>query len=177
MICADGRGIGADWPWPVSLRPADFSDRTHPPAGQPPFGPVAPATFTRPPLGLGSDHPLRATRPATAITVLRQAGYHKHALSLAFDDNRHKMYLKLLLEDTNNYQEALRFIGSLPMQLADKYAKQYGKLLIEKLPEQTTELLKNLCIGYTAKPYSRDRSLTCDGTGSDQAPAYYFLIY
>ena len=72
MICADGIG-GADRPWPVSLRPADFSGRTHPPAGQPPFGPVAPATFTRPPLGLGSDHPLRATRPATAITVLRRA--------------------------------------------------------------------------------------------------------
>lgn len=88
-----------------------------------------------------------------AITVLRQAGYFKHALYLAYNQKNHKLYLKVQLEDTNNAKDALAYINSLPHDLAERYAKRYGKTLIHELPEETTKLFISLCTGYVSVPF------------------------
>jgi len=49
----------------------------------------------------------------TAIKVSRQAGYFEHALYLAKHFNFHEWYLKILLEDVKDYDQALGYIGSL----------------------------------------------------------------
>ena len=49
----------------------------------------------------------------TAIKVCRQAGYHRHALSLAEKHQKHEWYLKIQLEDIRDYQAALAYIARL----------------------------------------------------------------
>ncbi|XP_076437584.1 vacuolar protein sorting-associated protein 11 homolog [Babylonia areolata] len=84
----------------------------------------------------------------TAIKVCRQAGYHRHALSLADKHLKHEWYLKIQLEDIRDYQEALTYIARLPFLAAESNLKQYGKVLMAEAPQQTTDLLKRLCTDY-----------------------------
>ena len=131
----------------------------------------------------------------TAIRVCRQASYHQHALYLAKKFEQHEWYLKIQLEDVNNYVEALEYISRLAVDevrivgtsllqpllpapasgdpraspptrwlfvltaagpvgfrcaaravaQAEKNLTQYGKTLVNFLPEQTTALVKKLC--------------------------------
>ena len=110
----------------------------------------------------------------TAIRVCRQANFHLHALYLAKKFEQHEWYLKIQLEDVNNYTEALEYISKLSVDevcdemhvatsrrrgvlsssahcacsaaiQAERNLMQYGKTLLNFLPEQTTALLKKLC--------------------------------
>uniref|UniRef100_A0A3B5K6S1 Vacuolar protein sorting-associated protein 11 homolog n=1 Tax=Takifugu rubripes TaxID=31033 RepID=A0A3B5K6S1_TAKRU len=83
-----------------------------------------------------------------AIKVLRQAGYHSHAVFLAEKHMHHEWYLKIQLEDIKNYEEGLRYIGRLPFEQAESNMKRYGKTLMHHVPEGTTLLLKGLCTKY-----------------------------
>ncbi|XP_061659657.1 vacuolar protein sorting-associated protein 11 homolog isoform X1 [Syngnathoides biaculeatus] len=83
-----------------------------------------------------------------AIKVLRQAGYHRHAVFLAERHMHHEWYLKIQLEDLKNYEEGLRYIGRLPFEQAESNMKRYGKTLMHHIPEGTTLLLKGLCTNY-----------------------------
>ncbi|KAG1669413.1 Vacuolar protein sorting-associated protein 11 [Nymphon striatum] len=73
-----------------------------------------------------------------AIKVCRQAGFYTHALYLAERHQQHEWYLKIQLEDHQDYMCALSYISKL-----DFYEE----------PEKTTELLKSLCTDY--KPSNR----------------------
>ncbi|ESO93774.1 hypothetical protein LOTGIDRAFT_182193 [Lottia gigantea] len=90
----------------------------------------------------------------TAIKVCRQAGYHKHALSLAEKHRKHEWYLKIQLEDIKEYQKGLEYIGKLEFEECEDNLRKYGKILMTEVPEQTTSLLKILCTDYkpTNKP-------------------------
>ncbi|KAI5629231.1 vacuolar protein sorting-associated protein 11-like, partial [Silurus asotus] len=92
-----------------------------------------------------------------AIKVLRQAGYHSHAVFLAEKHFHHEWYLKIQLEDLKNYQEALRYIGRLPFEQAETNMKHYGKTLMHHVPEDTTVLLKRLCTNYQPIQDSTDQ--------------------
>ncbi|KAG9482526.1 hypothetical protein GDO78_011285 [Eleutherodactylus coqui] len=83
-----------------------------------------------------------------AIKVLRQAGYHSHALYLAEKHAHHEWYLKIQLEDIKNFQEALRYIGRLPFPQAESNMKCYGKILMSHVPNETTQLLNELCTDF-----------------------------
>ncbi|XP_005091075.1 vacuolar protein sorting-associated protein 11 homolog isoform X1 [Aplysia californica] len=97
----------------------------------------------------------------TAINVCRQSGYSEHALSLAEKHKKHESYLKIQLEDIKDYQRALEYIGKLDFEAAESNLKQYGKILMSQVPQQTTELLKRLCTDYkpTDKPLIDQSSL------------------
>ncbi|KAL8195404.1 hypothetical protein R6Q57_025807 [Mikania cordata] len=81
----------------------------------------------------------------TAIRVCRAANYHEHAMYVAKKAGRHEWYLKILLEDLGNYEEALQYISSLDHGQAGVTVKEYGKLLIEHKPVETIEILMKLC--------------------------------
>ncbi|KAK1305633.1 hypothetical protein QJS10_CPA10g01849 [Acorus calamus] len=81
----------------------------------------------------------------TAIKVCRAAGYHEHAMYVAKKFGRHEWYLKILLEDLGSYQEALQYISSLDPSQAGMTVKQYGKILVEHMSFETTEILLGLC--------------------------------
>ena len=84
----------------------------------------------------------------TAIKVCRQAGYFNHALQLALSHGRHEWYLKILLEDSNNYEKALDYISTLNFTCAEANMKKYGKAMMSVLPERTTSFLMSLCTFY-----------------------------
>ncbi|XP_041361621.1 vacuolar protein sorting-associated protein 11 homolog [Gigantopelta aegis] len=84
----------------------------------------------------------------TAIKVCRSAGYHDHALSLAEKHRKHEWYLKIQLEDICDFEKALLYIGRLEFVEAEINIKKYGKVLMSKVPRQTTELLKRLCTDF-----------------------------
>ncbi|XP_062520596.1 vacuolar protein sorting-associated protein 11 homolog [Corticium candelabrum] len=81
----------------------------------------------------------------TAIKVCRQASYFEHALHLAKKFEQHDWYLKIRIEDQQQYGEALDYIGRLNFLEAEFNLKKYGKALVNERPDETTELLKLLC--------------------------------
>ncbi|XP_067935416.1 vacuolar protein sorting-associated protein 11 homolog isoform X2 [Watersipora subatra] len=92
----------------------------------------------------------------TAIKVLRQADYHGHALQLAQKHSRHEWYLKIQLENIKDFGAALKYMQDLSFSEAENALKKYGKVLIQALPQETTSLLKRLCLGeYIATQRAR----------------------
>ncbi|KAL1224909.1 putative vacuolar protein-sorting-associated protein 11 [Cardamine amara subsp. amara] len=81
----------------------------------------------------------------TAIRVCRAANYHEHAMYVAKKAGKHEWYLKILLEDLGNYDEALQYISSLEPSQAGVTIKEYGKILIEHKPKETIDILMRLC--------------------------------
>lgn len=95
----------------------------------------------------------------TAISVCRQAGYFTHAVFLAKKFAQHDWYLKVQLEDEKNFQDALKYIATLPFEDAEKNLATYGKELVNELPDETTQLLSKLCTSYTPE-------VPADGSGA-----------
>ncbi|KAE9408738.1 hypothetical protein BT96DRAFT_970615 [Gymnopus androsaceus JB14] len=81
----------------------------------------------------------------TAIRVCRQAGYFEHAGYLAKKYERHEDYLRIQIEDAGKYSEALSYLRKLGMDAAEGNLARYGRALLSNLPEETTELLIDLC--------------------------------
>ncbi|CAL9222520.1 unnamed protein product [Arabidopsis halleri] len=81
----------------------------------------------------------------TAIRVCRAANYHEHAMYVAKKAGKHEWYLKILLEDLGNYDEALQYVSSLEPSQAGVTIKEYGKILIEHKPKATIDILMRLC--------------------------------
>lgn len=87
----------------------------------------------------------------TGIKVLRQSGYFKQALQLCEKHNKHEDYLKIQLENLNDFAKALDYIQRLDDASAVFNVKKYGKLLMANIPDKTVEFLKNLCFKYDCK--------------------------
>eukprot|EP01129_Flabellula_baltica_P016736 TRINITY_DN9066_c0_g1_i1.p1 TRINITY_DN9066_c0_g1~~TRINITY_DN9066_c0_g1_i1.p1 ORF type:complete len:909 (+),score=191.88 TRINITY_DN9066_c0_g1_i1:149-2875(+) len=88
---------------------------------------------------------------STAIKVCRQAGYFYQALDLAQINQQHDWYLKILIEDMKNYQDAFHYIeeiASTDFDSAVENMKKYGKVLLEELPDETTSFLMLICTSY-----------------------------
>ncbi|KAJ3838462.1 hypothetical protein F5878DRAFT_652044 [Lentinula raphanica] len=81
----------------------------------------------------------------TAIRVCRQAGYFDHAGYLAKKYDRHEDYLRIQIEDAGKYSEALSYLRQLGVDAAEGNLARYGRALLSNLPEETTELLIDLC--------------------------------
>ncbi|KAJ7770859.1 hypothetical protein DFH07DRAFT_1057931 [Mycena maculata] len=81
----------------------------------------------------------------TAIRVCRQAGYFAHASYLAKKYERHEEYLRIQIEDAQNYAEALVYLRALGGDAAESNLARYGRAMLDSLPEETTQLLIDLC--------------------------------
>eukprot|EP00299_Pterocystis_sp_00344_P009327 c3894_g1_i2.p1 GENE.c3894_g1_i2~~c3894_g1_i2.p1 ORF type:complete len:937 (-),score=281.23 c3894_g1_i2:27-2807(-) len=87
----------------------------------------------------------------TAINVLRQAEFYDHALSLALRHQHHAHYLTIQIDDRKAYGSALEYLWTLPFEQCREHIITYGKVLVTNLPEQATELMKELCTRYTPR--------------------------
>ena len=100
----------------------------------------------------------------TAIRVCRQAGYFEHAAYLAKRWSRHEDYLRIQIEDTGNFTDALaylRHLGPEAVSLApyseasvnrgvfqtENNLARYGRAMVAALPDETTQLLIEICTG------------------------------
>ncbi|PWN52887.1 hypothetical protein IE53DRAFT_239997 [Violaceomyces palustris] len=115
---------------------------------------------------------------ATAMRVCRQAGYYGHAAYLAKRYNEHDEYLRIQIEDAGDFEDALKYVRSLSPEEAEKNLLQYGKTLLDELPDKTTDLLIELCSGVFVpidadSPQSLPGGLgSKDSAGRSAAAAY-----
>jgi len=56
----------------------------------------------------------------TAIRVCRQAGFHEHAVYLAKRYERHSDYLRIQLEDRDNFDAVLVYLRSMPQEMVSE---------------------------------------------------------
>lgn len=56
--------------------------------------------------------------------------------------------MRIQIEDKKEYKKALEYITTLDFEEAEMSMKKYGKILIENVPNEATEFLKNLCTNY-----------------------------
>ncbi|KAF5330983.1 hypothetical protein D9619_005205 [Psilocybe cf. subviscida] len=121
----------------------------------------------------------------TAIRVLRQAGYFEHAGYLAKRYERHEDYLRIQIEDAGNYRDALAYLRKLGPEAAESNLARYGRAMLQHLPEETTQLLIDLCTNTgplsgvsTTEDAPQTATSPPDGSGSKiAAPAPSYLSY
>ncbi|KAA1130836.1 hypothetical protein PGTUg99_025402 [Puccinia graminis f. sp. tritici] len=83
----------------------------------------------------------------TAIRVCRQAGYFEPALYLAKQYRQDEEYLRIQVEDRGEWLDAVNFMRSLGHVGAEENLLRYGKALLANLPEETTDLMIDVCSG------------------------------
>lgn len=94
----------------------------------------------------------------TAIRVLRQAGYFTHAGWLAERYHAHGEYLRIAIEDTNDFAGALNYVRQLARgqvggggrdgrDEAEESMKRWGGVLLAHEPDLTTDVLVEICCG------------------------------
>ncbi|KAI0717610.1 hypothetical protein C8Q72DRAFT_983195, partial [Fomitopsis betulina] len=81
----------------------------------------------------------------TAIRVCRQAGYFEHASYLAKKYERHEDYLRIQIEDAGKHRDALLYLRKLGAEAAEANLARYGRAMLNSLPEETTQLLIDIC--------------------------------
>ncbi|GAA6048699.1 hypothetical protein NBRC10513_000711 [Rhodotorula toruloides] len=96
----------------------------------------------------------------TAIRVLRQASYFSHASWLAERYRAHGEYLRIAIEDTNDFVGALRYVRELARgqvggkegrEEAEESMRRWGGVLLANEPDLTTEVLVEICCGEEQK--------------------------
>jgi hypothetical protein len=103
----------------------------------------------------------------TAIRVCRQAGYFEHAAYLAKRWSRHEDYLRIQIEDTGNFNDALAYLRQLGPEAVmsntllrkrllivlenvfqtENSLARYGRAMVAALPDEATQLLIEICAG------------------------------
>ncbi|PGH32416.1 hypothetical protein GX50_04781 [[Emmonsia] crescens] len=76
----------------------------------------------------------------TAIAMCRQGGYYEQAAYLATKHNENDMVIDILIEDSQKYAEALKYIWSLEPNTAYPNLMKYARVLLGHCPEETTKL-------------------------------------
>lgn len=127
----------------------------------------------------------------TAIRVCRQAGYFEHASYLAKKYKRHEDYLRIQIEDAGSYQEALAYVKELgPETVSNLFRRdfllnahslikaevnlaRYGRAMLANLPNETTQVLIELCsgTGFANTPDAEDRPASPAPLPGDRTPS------
>nr|AZA15237.1 vacuolar protein sorting-associated protein 11 homolog [Anisakis pegreffii] len=79
-----------------------------------------------------------------AVQVLRGANFTVEACRLCEENGLHDTLLSIHVDDCAEYAVALACIEKMDDDLVEKYLEKYGKLLLEKCPEQTMNFLVKL---------------------------------
>ena len=69
-------------------------------------------------------------RVDTAISVLRSADYQEDALYLAEKHDKHDWYMKIQVEDREDYDAALTYVEKLSFLEKEKNLLRYGRCLV-----------------------------------------------
>jgi hypothetical protein len=69
----------------------------------------------------------------------------KHTSYLAKKFEKHEDYLSIQIEDTANFKDALKYLRRLGPEAAESNLARYGRAMLQSLPEETTQLLIDLC--------------------------------
>ncbi|KAH9848923.1 hypothetical protein C2E23DRAFT_785321 [Lenzites betulinus] len=108
----------------------------------------------------------------TAIRVCRQAGYFEHASYLAKKYERHEDYLRIQIEDAGNYKDALKYLRRLGAEAAESNLARYGRAMLDNLPEETTDLLIDICTSLAPLSVEADEEEAAPAKQSGGGPSY-----
>ncbi|TBU46903.1 hypothetical protein BD309DRAFT_953173 [Dichomitus squalens] len=108
----------------------------------------------------------------TAIRVCRQAGYFEHASYLAKKYERHEDYLRIQIEDAGNYKDALTYLRRLGAEAAESNLARYGRAMLDNLPEETTDLLIDICTSLSPLTVDTDGPEASPTGQRDRGPSY-----
>ena len=90
--------------------------------------------------------------PEVAIKVTREAGHIEQALQLCSKFKNHHQYVKILLEDKMDHSAALQYISHLEFTDCLTMLSIHGRTLVDAIPNESTDLFKQLCINYKLPP-------------------------
>ena len=79
------------------------------------------------------------------VQVCRSAGYYEHALAVSQAANEPEWYLDILLEDCQQYDEALAYLQKLPRQQAAAALTRHGKVGGRSSQDYFVWQEKNMC--------------------------------
>ncbi|KAF8902733.1 hypothetical protein CPB84DRAFT_1846103 [Gymnopilus junonius] len=117
----------------------------------------------------------------TAIRVCRQAGYFDHASYLAKKYERHEEYLRIQIEDAGRVGDALVYLRRLGSEAAESNLARYGRAMLDALPEETTQLLIDLCTTTgpldSSSPSESEGQVLSPSEAKPAAPAPSYLSY
>ncbi|OBZ69121.1 Vacuolar protein sorting-associated protein 11 [Grifola frondosa] len=113
----------------------------------------------------------------TAIRVCRQAGYFEHASYLAKKYERHEDYLRIQIEDAANYKDALTYLRRLGAEAAESNLARYGRAMLDNLPEETTQLLIDICTSLAPLSIETDDTETIAAPARQSALGPSYLAY
>ena len=89
----------------------------------------------------------------TAISMCRQGGYFTQAVFLARKHGEHEVVVDILIEDSQKYEEALKYLWSLPAELVYPTLMKYARVLLEHCSRDATQILIDYYTGkYSPKP-------------------------
>ncbi|RPD67906.1 hypothetical protein L226DRAFT_517741 [Lentinus tigrinus ALCF2SS1-7] len=108
----------------------------------------------------------------TAIRVCRQAGYFEHASYLAKKYERHEDYLRIQIEDAGNYKDALMYLRRLGAEAAESNLARYGRAMLDNLPEETTDLLIDICTSLAPLTIETEEAETSPVKQASGGPSY-----
>ncbi|KAI0636391.1 hypothetical protein C8Q77DRAFT_1092491 [Trametes polyzona] len=108
----------------------------------------------------------------TAIRVCRQAGYFEHASYLAKKYERHEDYLRIQIEDAGNYKDALKYLRRLGAEAAESNLARYGRAMLDNLPEETTDLLIDICTSLTPLAVDAEEEEAAPAKQTSSGPSY-----
>jgi len=95
--------------------------------------------------------PAQAERHATAaIGVLNACGHGHLAAELSEGQGDTPLLLKLLIEETQQYDKALSLLEVMPLAARRASLLKWGRVLLTSRPAAATELLATLCYGLPA---------------------------
>lgn len=79
----------------------------------------------------------------TAIKVCKDLKHFDAAMKLAEQKNKHELYLKILIEDKQEYDKALLHIqNKVEMEEKEKYIIEFGQYFMKFCSQKTIELIK-----------------------------------
>ncbi|KAH7906439.1 hypothetical protein BJ138DRAFT_1221838 [Hygrophoropsis aurantiaca] len=68
-----------------------------------------------------------------------------HSMGLANSDHTTKTYLRVRIEDAGNYKNAMLYLRRLGSEAAESNLARYGRAMLANLPEETAQLLIDIC--------------------------------
>lgn len=99
----------------------------------------------------------------TAIQICRQGDYFDMACSLAKKMGEAQLVVQIKLKDLGDYKGALSYVHSLPVDECLRILIQNSRVLLNKFPNETTQLLINLFTGkYVPKTEDEEKQIVKD---------------
>ncbi|KAK9456148.1 hypothetical protein V1511DRAFT_496676 [Dipodascopsis uninucleata] len=103
----------------------------------------------------------------TAIQMCRQGGYFQQAAYLSEKHGQTDLVVDINLQDLGDYKAGLRFMRSLSPEEMYYNLTRYGRLLLDNLPRETTELFIDY---FTHKYVPQKVTLNAPGSGMEIMP-------